>query len=68
MTGKDLNEEQTVEVGGVKVTFCCGNCKGKVAKAEEEMQIELCFSDKAFEKAFVVAEEEGDDEKKEGTN
>lgn len=50
LTGKDLNPDQKVKVGGVEVTLCCGGCKGKVAKAEGAAQAELVFSDKAFEK------------------
>jgi len=66
LTGNKLNEEQTVEVGKVKVTFCCGNCKGKIAKKEADEQLELCFNDKAFEKSFVLVEdEEGKDKKEE---
>ena len=59
LTGKDLNPEQKVKVGGVDVTLCCGGCKGKVAKAEGAEQAELVFSDKAFKKGgFAPAKEE----------
>jgi len=69
LTGNKLNEEQTIEVAGAKITFCCGNCKGKVAKMEEKEQLELCFSDKAFEKAaFAVPEEDDEDKKEESKN
>lgn len=58
LTGRDLNPAQSVTIGGVDVTFCCGGCKGKVAKAEGAAQAELVFSDKAFDKGFNVAKKE----------
>ncbi len=51
ISGGKLNPEKTVKVGGVEVQFCCENCQGKVAKAEGDAQVELVFSDAAFEKA-----------------
>jgi YHS domain-containing protein len=60
LTGRDLNDEHTVKVNGVNVTFCCPGCKGKVSKAEEAEQLELVFSDKAFEKGFKNTKEEDD--------
>ncbi|HEX6984888.1 MAG TPA: YHS domain-containing protein [Planctomycetaceae bacterium] len=60
ITGRPLNKEQKVTVAGAEVTFCCPNCKGKVAKAEGEEQMELVFSDKAFEKAYEVKKEDGE--------
>ena len=54
-SGGKLNADQFVKINGTKVGFCCGNCKGKAAKAEGKKQAELVFNDKAFEKAFVVA-------------
>ena len=58
LTGQKLNPEQTVTVAEVEVQFCCGNCKGKVAKAEGDEQVELVFADKAFDKAFQKKEKE----------
>lgn len=58
LTGRPLNNAQTVEVGGVKVTFCCPNCKGKVAKASGDAQVELVFSDAAFEKGFEIPKDD----------
>ena len=59
ISGGKLNPEKTVKVGGVEVQFCCENCQGKVAKAEGDAQVELVFSDAAFEKAgFAVPKEE----------
>lgn len=61
LSGGDLNPDQTVEINGVSVQFCCGNCKGKVAEAEGDEQVALVFGNEAFEKAYeVVAEEEGE--------
>lgn len=54
LSGGDLNKDATVKVAGVTVTFCCNNCKGKVEKAKEDEQLELAFSDKAFDKGFKV--------------
>ncbi len=51
LSGGKLNAEKTVKVGGVEVQFCCEKCQGAVAKAEGDAQIELVFSDTAFEKA-----------------
>ena len=58
ISGRALNKEQTLKVADVEVTFCCPNCKGKVAKAEGKEQLELVFSDKAFEKAYEVKKED----------
>ena len=51
LSGGPLNPETEIKVGDAKVAFCCNNCKGKVAEAEPKQQLELVFSDKAFEKA-----------------
>ena len=51
ITGRALNDEQKVTVNGAEVTFCCPNCKGKVAKATGEDQLKMVFSNEAFEKA-----------------
>jgi len=51
ISGGKLNAEKTVNVGGVEVQFCCEKCQGAVAKAEGDAQVEMVFSDAAFEKA-----------------
>jgi len=56
ITGKDVNSEKELTVGGAKVQFCCDNCKGKVDKATGDDQLELVFSDKAFEKGEFKVE------------
>jgi hypothetical protein len=38
------------------VCLCCGGCKGKVAKATGDDQLELVFG-KNFDKGFKVGEE-----------
>jgi len=53
-TGGKLNPETAVDVGGVKVCFCCNGCKGKVTKASADEQVQLIFNDEAFAKAFEV--------------
>lgn len=54
LSGGKLNPEANVEVGGVKVGFCCNDCKGKVAAEKGDAQAELAFSDAAFAKGFEV--------------
>ncbi len=59
LSGGDLNPETAIKVAGVKVAFCCNNCKGKVEGTEDEAeQVSLVFSKKAFAKAFTKVEEE----------
>ncbi|EMI22098.1 YHS domain-containing protein [Rhodopirellula maiorica SM1] len=58
ISGRELNPETGTEVSGVKVTFCCNGCKGKVEKAEGDAKVKLVFSEKAFAKAFAKAAEE----------
>jgi hypothetical protein len=49
MSGGPVKDGTQVDVGGVAVGFCCGNCKGKVAKASPEDQVSLVFgSGKGF--------------------
>lgn len=55
LSGGELNADAVATVAGVKVTFCCNNCKGKVEKAEGDEKLELAFADKAFDKGFKVA-------------
>ena len=56
LTGKDTNPATAIDVGGVKVAFCCNNCKGKVAKAEGDEQLDLVFGDAPLKKGFKIAE------------
>jgi hypothetical protein len=51
ISGGKLNENATTEVAGVKVAFCCNNCKGKVDGLEGDEQLDSVFGEKAFEKA-----------------
>ena len=53
-TGGKLNAETAIDVGGVKVCFCCNNCKGKVTKASADEQVQLVFNDEAFAKGFEI--------------
>ena len=52
---KRLDPETTVEVAGVKVNFCCGNCQKAAASKKGDEQVELIFNDKSFEKGFEIA-------------
>lgn len=54
IAGKPINAEKFAEVGGVKVSFCCDGCKGKVNDAKGDDQLALVFSDEAFKKGFEV--------------
>ena len=60
-SGGDLNPETVVKVAGVKVCFCCNNCKGKVESAEDDAaKVKMIFANKSFEKGFEKkASEEG---------
>lgn len=52
-SGSEIDEEQSSEVGGVEVKYCCGNCKSKVESApDDEAKANLVFSEKAFENGF----------------
>lgn len=55
ISGGPAKADKSVEVNGIKVMFCCGNCQGKVSGAEGDKKAELVFSDKAFKKGFVAA-------------
>jgi len=49
LAGKPTNPATELDVQGVKVAFCCNNCKGKVAKASGDEQLNLVFkSGKGF--------------------
>jgi hypothetical protein len=54
LAGKDLNPDTAIDVGGVKVSFCCNGCKGKASAKKGDEQIEMVFGDAAFEKGFKV--------------
>lgn len=58
LTGGKCNPDTATKVAGVNVCFCCGGCKGKVAKAKGDEQVKLVFGDKAFAKGFKVAKAE----------
>jgi YHS domain-containing protein len=55
-SGKPIKADQSTDVDGVKVAFCCPNCKAKVEKADAAKQIEMCFGEAAFKKAYKVGE------------
>jgi len=55
ITGKAAKDSTAIDVQGVSVAFCCNNCKGKVAKAEGDEQLELVFGDS--NKGFKAAAE-----------
>jgi YHS domain-containing protein len=52
-SGGDMDDDHTVDVGGVSVKMCCGNCVKKVNAADSvEAKAELVFSADAFAKGF----------------
>ena len=54
ISGGDLNKDKTADVSGVKVTFCCEKCQGKVENAKDDKKLELAYAEKAFDKGFKV--------------
>jgi YHS domain-containing protein len=57
LTGGKTKPATKTKVGGVEVEFCCNNCKGKVAKANDQERIELVFGEKGFAQGFTVKKE-----------
>jgi hypothetical protein len=55
-TGKPLNPETAIDVGGVKVAFCCKDCQAKAQNAKGDDQISLVFKD--VSKGFKLTNEE----------
>lgn len=45
LTGKPVAADKTVDVSGVKVGVCCGNCLAKANKASGDELVELIFKD-----------------------
>ena len=54
ITGRELNSDRQVNVGGVDISFCCVGCQGRVARAKGDVQRYLVFSENAFAKGFAV--------------
>jgi YHS domain-containing protein len=58
-TGKAVKEGKDVDVGGVKVGFCCDKCKGAAEKAEskddKDKLVEKVFNE-GFKNGFAKAE------------
>lgn len=59
LSGGAVDKAQAVEIGGVKVAFCCGDCKGKAAAAKGDDQVAMVFADDVFAKAFEARKREG---------
>lgn len=49
-SGRPLNADTAIDVGGASVAFCCNNCKGRAEKAEDVLA--LIFGDIA--KGFTL--------------
>lgn len=52
-SGKAVDPDTAIEVAGVKVAFCCKECKGKTEKADDK--VALVFGD--IEKGFTLQTE-----------
>lgn len=59
ISGEKIDDSTAVEVAGAKVAFCCTKCKGKVEAAKGAEQLDLVFSEKAFEKGKFELVKEG---------
>ena len=53
LTGRPMAADKSVEIAGVKVALCCGNCLAKATKVSGDEQITLLLSDtsKGYEAA-----------------
>lgn len=61
ISGSAVDASKVAEIGGTEVAFCCGNCLGKVNKAEGlEAKAALVFSKAAFAKGFEKKKAEVD--------
>lgn len=67
LSGGKVNKEQTAEVSGVKVQFCCEKCKGAIAEASADDQLAKVFADDVFAKTFEVRKKKDGEEKSEST-
>lgn len=52
LSGGKVNKEQTSEVSGVKVQFCCEKCKGAIDSATDDDKLAKVFADEVFAKSF----------------
>ena len=54
VSGGDVDDAITSDVGGVEVAFCCDKCKKKVDLAKDlAAKSKLVFADKSFERGFA---------------
>lgn len=54
ISGNELLDDATTQVGGVEVGFCCNGCRDRVAKAEGlEAKAKIVFTEAAFKKGFA---------------
>jgi hypothetical protein len=58
LTGKPVKSDKKVAVAGVELACCGDGCKARLSKAGAEKQLDVCFNDKAFHKAFAIKKEE----------
>ena len=55
ITGEACSPHTKIDVAGVDVSFCCGQCRMKVAEASPDRQIDMVFG-KGFSKAYSLKE------------
>lgn len=48
MSGREINPDTVIEVAGVKVGFCCNNCKGKAEGSDDAVALVFTKIDKGF--------------------
>ncbi len=48
LTGRKVNPDKAIEIAGVTVTVCCGNCEGKVKKADDKIALVFANIAKGF--------------------
>lgn len=58
MSGKDCDPDTAIQVAGVSVAFCCGNCKKAAEGKEGDAQIDLIFNKKSFNKGFELVKKD----------
>lgn len=48
LAGRKINPATAIEIEGVKVAFCCNNCKGKASQADDQVSLVFANADKGF--------------------
>ena len=56
LTGKAVDPATEISVDGVKVAFCCNECREQASSYEGAQRAELIFNDGAFARGFQVVQ------------